>query len=84
VSGGVFRHEKRNQQRNVLATLPQWGALDWKDTDTIVKISTEPARIGITYRSEVELEFEDVASVKGLGPAQTGALAPLSGSEIRL
>lgn len=41
-------------------------------------------RFGITYRSEVEIEFEDVASVSGLGPTLTAALDSLGllGSEI--
>jgi long-chain fatty acid transport protein len=41
-------------------------------------------RLGITYRSEVELEFEDVASISGLGPTLTAALDALDllGSKI--
>jgi long-chain fatty acid transport protein len=41
-------------------------------------------RFGITYRSEVELEFKDVASISGLGPTLTAALDNLGllGSKI--
>lgn len=41
-------------------------------------------RFGITYRSEVELEFKDVASISGLGPTLTAALDALDllGSKI--
>jgi long-chain fatty acid transport protein len=34
----------------------------------------EDIRIGITYRSEVDLEFEDVARLKGIGPVLQGIL----------
>ena len=43
-------------------------------------------RFGITYRSEVDLEFEDVASVSGLGPVFQGLLVVtgLAGSQVDL
>ncbi|GAB6058488.1 OmpP1/FadL family transporter [Desulfonatronum parangueonense] len=43
-------------------------------------------RFGITYRSEVELEFEDVASVSGAGPVLQGlfAMTGLAGSQVDL
>jgi long-chain fatty acid transport protein len=43
-------------------------------------------RLGITYRSEVDLEFEDVASVSGAGPVLQGlfAITGLAGSQVDL
>ncbi len=43
-------------------------------------------RFGITYRSEVDLEFEDVASVSGAGPVLQGLFARtgLAGSQVDL
>jgi long-chain fatty acid transport protein len=41
-------------------------------------------RFGLTYRSEVELEFKDVANLRGLGPVLQGALnlSGLAGSDV--
>ncbi len=43
-------------------------------------------RLGITYRSEVDLEFEDVASVSGIGPVlqRLFAITGLAGSQVDL
>jgi long-chain fatty acid transport protein len=44
----------------------------------------EDTRFGITYRSEVDLEFEDVASLKNIGPVLQGLLnfSGLAGSKV--
>ncbi len=45
---------------------------------------TRDTRFGVTYRSEVKLEYEDVASLSGLGPVLQGGLnlSGLTGSKV--
>jgi long-chain fatty acid transport protein len=53
----------------------------------IVGIMLEPqkgTRFGVTYLSPVELNFNDVAKVSGLGPTLAGALAPLRGATLNM
>lgn len=46
----------------------------------------EDTRIGITYRSEVDLEFEDTAPLKNIGPILQGLLnlSGLAGSKVNI
>jgi long-chain fatty acid transport protein len=44
----------------------------------------EGTRFGITYLTEVELEFKDVASLKNLGPTLSAVLAGVSGTKVDL
>jgi long-chain fatty acid transport protein len=69
------------------------GELRLEDEDTAYGFNLgtllEPrpgTRFGITYRSEIDLEFEDVASVSGIGPVLQGlfAMTGLAGSQVDL
>ena len=44
----------------------------------------EGTRFGITYLTEVELEFKDVAKLKNLGPTLSALLAGLGGTKVDL
>jgi long-chain fatty acid transport protein len=44
----------------------------------------EDTRFGITYLTEVELEFKDVAKLKNLGPTLSGVLAGVRGTKVDL
>ena len=77
---------------NVLDRIPD-GRLELEDHDVgyganlglLYEISKD-TRFGLTYRSEVEIEFEDVAKLEGLGPLLTAALdrSGLTGSKVDL
>ncbi len=77
---------------NVLDRIPD-GKLKVEDDDVgyganlggLWEIS-KGTRFGLTYRSEVEIEFEDVAKLEGLGPLLAAALnrAGLLGSKVDL
>jgi long-chain fatty acid transport protein len=75
---------------NVLDVIPD-GELKLEDDDVgygfnlgLLFDPYEGTRFGISYRSEVEIEFEDVLSIKGLGPGLEAALGGLVGSEVDL
>jgi long-chain fatty acid transport protein len=69
------------------------GELKLDDDDTAygfnlgILLEARPGtRLGITYRSEIDLEFEDVASVSGIGPVLQGlfAITGVAGSQVDL
>ncbi len=74
---------------NILDGLPD-GRLTLNDNTfgfgAIVGVMVEPrkgTRLGVTYLSPVKMNFNDVATVSGLGPTLAGAL-PRSCGEPRL
>jgi long-chain fatty acid transport protein len=75
---------------NVLDGLPD-GELKLEEDDVgygfNLGVLLEPrdgTRFGITYRSEVDLEFDDALSIKGLGPILRAALGGVLGAEVDL
>ena len=77
---------------NVLDAIPD-GRLELEDSDVgyganlgVLYEVSKDTRFGLAYRSEVEIEFEDVAKLEGLGPLLTAALnrSGLLGSKVDL
>jgi long-chain fatty acid transport protein len=75
---------------NVLDGLPD-GELKLEEDDVgygfNLGLLLEPlagTRFGITYRSEVDLEFDDALSIKGLGPTLSAALGGVLGADVDL
>lgn len=75
---------------NVLDGLPD-GELKLEEDDVgygfNLGVLLEPrdgTRFGITYRSQVDLEFDDALSIKGLGPILRAALGGVLGAEVDL
>ena len=67
------------------------GSIEAEDDDFgfggIFGVLVEPregTRFGITYLTEVELEFKDVAKLKNLGPTLSALLAGLGGTKVDL
>ena len=69
------------------------GSMELEDSDTaygfnagVLMEASEDTRFGITYRSKVELEFEDVLDLKNVGPVLQGLLnlSGLSGRKVDL
>jgi long-chain fatty acid transport protein len=75
---------------NVLDGLPD-GRLTLDDNTfgfgAIAGVMLEPrkgTRFGISYLSPVQMNFDDVAKVSGLGPTLVGALQPLQGATLNM
>jgi len=75
---------------NVLDGLPD-GELKLEEDDVgygfNLGLLIEPqagTRFGLSYRSEVELEFDDALSLKGLGPTLSAALGGVLGAKVDL
>jgi long-chain fatty acid transport protein len=75
---------------NVLDGLPD-GELKLEDDDVgygfNLGLLVEPqvgTRFGLSYRSEVEIEFDDALSLKGLGPTLEAALGGVLGAKVDL
>ena len=94
VGGGVnMIYATLNQKaaiNNVLDALPD-GELELDDDDfgcgVILSVLLEPwehTRFGLAYNSEVDLEFDDALSLKGLGPGLSAALGGVRGSKVDL
>ena len=94
VGGGISMVYAELDQKaainNALDALPD-GELEMKDDDIgygfnlgLLFEPLEGTRFGISYRSKVDIEFEDVLSIKGLGPTLQAALGGLTGSEVDL
>jgi long-chain fatty acid transport protein len=73
---------------NILDGLPD-GRLTLNDSTfgfgALVGVLVEPrqgTRLGVTYLSPVEMNFNDVATVSGLGPTLAGALPGLRGATV--
>jgi len=97
VGGGaslvVSNYEAKTALRNLEPGNPSDGRLEFKDYDVgyggNAGLLIEPkagTRFGITYRSKVELEYEDKPDLNGVGPLLQAALnvTGLAGSEVKL
>ncbi|CAA6697398.1 MULTISPECIES: OmpP1/FadL family transporter [unclassified Lentimonas] len=58
--------------------------IDWGYNLGIMIQLSEKTRLGLTYRSEVDIEFNDVAELSNIGPLLEGALGDLIGSKASL